>query len=395
MGAQMYKSTLLKLSSIVFCLLFANSVYAGITDGKFTTAQTWDVQWYISSGTLNASNFNNLYVSVNYTTQTSSAHRLTDTQQADLSANGRYLQFFESTTNSGTYGLASYNSNGTLYKVLHNTGSFRALADGAIFYNGNGFWGTLITLDEGYYKYDSDSFPVEINYPTNTQLANYTYDSTEPLAAGETASAPAAPTPVYSSGITQSQSTKRTSKLADTAAHGMEAHVNITGGSNTVYIDQHDAAQYLELTIIGNSNTVDIDQSDPTGVGTHFSDIVVDGNSNALDIKQQGTGSKTAFIGIDGNSNIANINQKDSGSHYLQLDLIGDGHTATILQEGSGSHEATVELSNGGGSWDFDLHQQGSTSKEYSLPHNMSDGSTTSGTCYVSAGCSLTVIQSD
>ena len=203
------------------------------------------------------------------------------------------------------------------------------------------------------------------------------------------------PTPVYSSGITAAQSTKRSSKLSDTAGHGMEAHVNITGGSNTVDIDQHDASHYLELTIIGNSNTVDIDQDDPAGVGTHFGDVVIDGNSNTLDLLQTGSGNKTAFIGIDGNSNTVDVIQKDSGQHYLQLDLIGDGHNANIIQEGSGNHEATIELENGGGAWDFDLNQKGTTGKEYSLPHSMSDGSTTSGTCYVAAGCSLTVIQDD
>ena len=202
-------------------------------------------------------------------------------------------------------------------------------------------------------------------------------------------------TPVYSSGITGAQSTKRSSKLSDTAAHGMEAHVNVTGNSNVIDIDQHDAEHYLELTIIGNSNTVDIDQDDTAGVATHFGDVVIDGNSNTLDLLQTGSGSKTAFIGVDGNSNTVDVIQKDSGQHYLQLDLIGDGHNATIVQEGSGSHDATIELENGGGAWDFNLNQKGTTDKEYSLPHSMSDGSTTSGTCYVAAGCSLTVIQDD
>ena len=201
-------------------------------------------------------------------------------------------------------------------------------------------------------------------------------------------------TPVYSSGITSTQSTKRTSKLNDTASHGMEAHVNVTGNSNVIDIDQHDAEHYLELTIIGNSNTVDIDQ-DTDANATHFSDVIVDGNSNTLDLLQTGSGGKTAFIGVDGNSNTVDVIQKDSGQHYLQLDLIGDGHDATIIQEGSGSHDATIELENGGGAWDFNLNQKGTTDKEYSLPHSMGDGSTTSGTCYVAAGCSLTVIQDD
>ena len=201
-------------------------------------------------------------------------------------------------------------------------------------------------------------------------------------------------TPVYSSGITGAQSTKRTSKLNDTATHGMEAHIDIDGNYNAVNITQAGDAHYLELGIVGNSNVVDIEQA-TTGSAMHYADITMDGSSNTLDILQTGTGPKTAFIGIDGDSNTADIIQKDSGSHYLQLDLIGDSHDATIVQEGSGNHEATVELTNGGGAWTFELNQQGSTSKEYSLPHSMSDGSTTSGTCYVSAGCSLTVTQQD
>jgi hypothetical protein len=174
----------------------------------------------------------------------------------------------------------------------------------------------------------------------------------------------------------------------------MEAHIDIDGNYNDVNITQAGDAHYLELGIVGNSNVVDIEQA-TTGSAMHYADITMDGTSNTLDILQTGTGPKTAFIGIDGDSNTAEIIQKDSGSHYLQLDLIGDSHDATIVQEGSGNHEATVELTNGGGAWTFELNQQGSTSKEYSLPHSMSDGSTTSGTCYVAAGCSLTVIQDD
>ena len=211
---------------------------------------------------------------------------------------------------------------------------------------------------------------------------------------GATSSAPVAATPVYSSGITAAQSTKRTSKLSDTAAHGMEAHINIDGNNNQIDVDQHNSAHYLELTIIGNSNAVDIDQN-TTLNATHFADVIIDGNSNTLDLVQSGTGNKTAFIGIDGDTNVADIIQKDGGQHYLQLDLVGDGHDATVVQEGAGNHEATVELTNGGGAWNFDLTQSGTTSKEYSLPHNMTDGTTTSGTCYVAAGCSLTVIQND
>jgi hypothetical protein len=373
---------------VVFCLLFANSVQAGILDLRLKVDQIFDVQWNISGGNLNASYFNYIYSSINYATQTTSAARWTAAQAADAGSNGRYIAFFNSTTNPGTYGMAVYNSDGSVYKIINNTGTFRALADGAIFYNGNGMWGTLITTEAGYSLGSSGSWAVTVNYPTNADLDAYVapaYSSDQ--------KAPPPPTPVYSSGITQAQNTKRTIKLSDAATHGMEAHIDITGNSNLVTVEQIGDAHYLELGIVGNSNTVDIEQA-TAGVGQHYLEANIVGSNNNLDIVQKDA-PKTAFVGVNGSYNTANVIQKDSGQHYLQLDLIGDGHNASVLQEGAGNHAATVELTNGGGAWTFDLTQSGSTSKEYSLPHGMSDGTTTSGTCYVSAGCSLTVVQND
>ena len=388
----MLSSTLRRLSSILFCLLFANTVYAGVLDLRLKVDQIFDVQWNISGGNLNASGFNYIYSSVNYATQTNSAARWTAAQTADAGSNGRYIAFFNSTTNPGTYGMAVYESDGTLYKIVNNTGSFRALANGAIFYNGNGFWGTLITTEAGYSRGGSGSWPVTVNYPTNAQLEAYVapaYSSNQ-TAPPPPPPPPPPPEPVYSSSITQSQASRRAANLPAT---GMEANINIQGNSNLVDIVQAGDAHYLELGIVGSSNAVNIEQASTVG-GTHYLETIVSGSNNDLDILQTDT-SKTAFVVVDGNHNTLDVVQKDLGNHYLDLTLVGDGHTANILQEGSGSHNATVELNNGGGAWDFDLTQSGNTSKEYSLPHAMSDGSTTSGTCYVAAGCTLSVIQND
>ena len=180
------------------------SVSAGITDLKLSTAQIFDVQWYISGGRLYASGFNYIYASVNYSTQTTSAARWTLAQTQDASANGRYIGFFNSTTNPGTYGMAVFNSDGTTYKIINNTGSFAALADGAIFYNGNGMWGTLITTGQGYNNGQSGNWAVTQSNPTNAQLQAYTPPSSTPLAAGQTAPPPGppppAPTAIYNTG---------------------------------------------------------------------------------------------------------------------------------------------------------------------------------------------------
>jgi hypothetical protein len=175
-------------------LLMCSNAFAAITDLKLSTAQIFDVQWNISGGRLNASGFNHIFASINYATQTASAARWTAAQTADAGANGRYIGFFNSTTNPGTYGMAVFNSDGTTYKIINNTGSFRALADGAIFYNGNGMWGTLITTGQGYTNGQSGNWAVTQDNPTNAQLQAYTPPSSTPLAAGQTAQ-PASPPP--------------------------------------------------------------------------------------------------------------------------------------------------------------------------------------------------------
>ena len=185
---------------LFLCLmLFSHlSVSAGITDLKLSTAQIFDVQWNISGGRLNASGFSYIFASVNYATQTNSAARWTAAQTAEANSNGRYIGFFNSTTNPGTYGMAVFNSDGTRFKTINNTGSFRALADGAIFYNGNGMWGTLITTGQGYNLGQSGSWAVTQDNPNNSQLQAYTPPSSTPLAAGQTAGPPPpAPTAIY------------------------------------------------------------------------------------------------------------------------------------------------------------------------------------------------------
>jgi len=213
-----------------------------------------------------------------------------------------------------------------------------------------------------------------------------------------TSSSSSSPTPSYSSGPTSAQQTRINSSISNvtTSGEGSKVDIDVTGNDNTIYIDQAGEPSYLLLDVIGNTNIVDIDQdaTGTTGYG-HYSEVIIDGDNNDLDLLQSGAGNKAAFVDIGGDDNVLDIIQRDGGSHYLQLDLIGDDHNANVLQEGSGNHAATVELTNSGGGWDFDLIQSGNTNKTYSLPHSMSDGTTTSGTCYNVSGCTLSVTQGD
>lgn len=207
---------------ILLMLLLCTNTFGAVTDLRLSTSQIFDVQWNISGGKLNTSGFNYIYASVNYATQTTSAARWTAAQTTDANSNGRYIGFFDSTTDPGTYGMAVFNTDGTKYKIINNTGSFRALADGAIFYNGNGMWGTLITTGQGYSNGSSGSWSVTQDNPTNAQLQAYVPPTTVPLASGQTATqANATATPVappnlgFESGNTSSWTISNTTGAAN------------------------------------------------------------------------------------------------------------------------------------------------------------------------------------
>jgi len=255
-------------------------------------------------------------------------------------------------------------------------------------YGSNG--GTIIVA-MGY-----DQFQTNLYY-TSRMTAFLTTVAEEEGLYSSSSSGSSSATPSYSSGPTSAQQTRINSHTSNVSLGGAnDITVDIDGDDNDVMITQAGEPSYLLLNVTGNLNNVDIDQNASTATTYgHYLETDIIGNSNILDITQTGSGQKSAFINYEGDSNDATIIQKDSGSHYLMLDLIGDGNDATITQEGSGSHEATVELTENGGSWTFILNQSGTTGKTYSLPHSMSDGSTVSGTCSTTAGCSLTVTQGD
>ncbi len=240
------------MKKILFALmLLCSNAFAGITDLKLSTAQIFDVQWYVSGGTLYASGFNYIYASVNYSTQTTSAARWTAAQTADAGANGRYIGFFNSTTNPGTYGMAVFNSDGSTYKIINNTGSFRALANGAIFYNGNGMWGTLITTGQGYSLGQSGSWAVTQDYPTNTQLQAYTPPSSTPLAAGQTA-APAGPPPPAPTAIYMNNATVKITRAIPTtnnspAGEGPNNAFDNNVGTKYLNFDKKNAGVTVQL----------------------------------------------------------------------------------------------------------------------------------------------------
>ena len=208
----------------------------------------------------------------------------------------------------------------------------------------------------------------------------------------------APPTPVYgSSAPSAAQQSRMNAKLAlVTAGQGDTVEADIVGDDNLVNIIQAGGISYLDLSITGNLNTFDSEQDVATGSHGYI-EATITGNSNDVDILQKGravdgTGDKAAILTITGDSNTVDIRQHGLGDKFLDLEITGDDHTASIFQNGAGDHTARVVL-DGTQPWNFDLTQNGATSKSYTLPHSMSDGASVSGTCAAVGGCNLTIVQ--
>lgn len=218
-----------------FVLTYASVANAAITDGKFGTGQMFDVQYYWSGTTLNASNFTRVF---------SSSGQLSTQFYTDMDTNNRYFGFFNSTTNPGEYGLAVYNSDGTLYQELHPNGTITALGADAIFYLGSGFYGTVIPTSQGYSMGASASFTAMDTNVDSNDLNNYTFASATPLAAGQSA-APATPTLVSINNLITT-----VFPTSNNSPTGEDASKAVDGNGSTKYLnfDRESAGFTVELS---------------------------------------------------------------------------------------------------------------------------------------------------
>jgi hypothetical protein len=253
--------------------------------------------------------------------------------------------------------------------------------------------------------------------PVNGGTYSASGGSTSGSAGGYT---PPPPAPTYSSGITVSQQTRKNSETAQrTGQSGNGIYIeqigdnnNITirqgvtitgknrielyanGNSNTLNLNQGYNADgslsnseynnhYQYLNISGSSNNITTKQINGSSTVGHFMETTVSGNTNTLNMTQQGVGSKTLFLNVNGGSNSVTTNQKDAGQHYLDITLIGNGHTVNGIQEGAGNHAATVNFTNSGGSSTLNMNQSGSTNQTYSINQS----------CANASGCSTTITQ--
>jgi len=367
---------------LLLLLLICNAAWADITQEHFSFAQVFDVQWYISGSTLNASGFNYLYASVNASGQLSAA-RLTSTQTNAYASAGDYLAFFHSSTNPGTYGLGVYDTNGNLVRTLDNTGSFVALANGAIFYNGNGSWGTLFTTAQGYSYGQGGSWTITQSYPSNTYMTNYTPPNTTPLAAGQSAPPAVTITSRVNSTITTTATSGATvytysqpitttnysdgsqtvvnngsaillsttttggssgpSTVQQSATNNAYATQNTMPSSSNIYIDQVGSNDHITINqnnryesiggvsqqamlVRGSNNTIVVNQGDPLNNQSTHNIVNIDAVS--------GSNSITVNQGTDSNGL---GNGYDTGYHYAGVSVNGVNNTVSVQQQNTGS----------------------------------------------------------
>lgn len=249
---------------------------ADITDGHFSTNQIFDVQYYWSGTTLNASNFIAPY-DMNFSHPTVGA--------------GQYFAFFNSTTNPGTYGLGLYNSDGTLAQVVHNTGTLQAIGPDALFYVGSGFFGTVITTSAGYNYGDSASFT---NMDTSVSAADatgYTWASTTPLSAGQTAGGGGAPTVVSTAAGTPVVSTSSSTGATTTTV------VDTPGVTSTVTTtsDARGTNDGRELTI--TRTTTQVSTTPVTRVTTDTTPVTTTTTTTPTTVTTYSDGSTTTTNG--------------------------------------------------------------------------------------------------
>jgi hypothetical protein len=332
-------------------LLVCTNAFGAITDGKFGINQIFDVQYWWNGNTLNASNFIAPY-NKNFQTVTTTA--------------GQYFQFFNSTTNPGTYGLKLMNSNGTQHSIVHDTGDITALGSGAIFYIGSGFFGNVITTAQGYNYGASAQFTNMDTDVTSSDLNNYTFASSTPLAAGETAGS-SSPT-VTSTSTTNSVSTSSTNSNTNNIT---VSRPTTTGNFNDVFVG---TTTVTTTTTTPVTTTTWSDGSTTTSNGTPtttssttyvitptygtaptYSRTAPNIGGNSIYIKQVTAGSNNSVtLEQDGNNNA--ITGTDSGwatlngnNNILSIKQFGQGNiTGVKMNAGSNNVDIKQQAANGG-----------------------------------------------
>lgn len=166
------------VAAAALVVLPTQSASAAISDCRFGARQVFDVQWSLNGTTLSTSDITFPYSNFGPFAPTPGPLQLSDA----IIAPTDYFEFFPSTTDPGTLGLALHAQDGTLRGVIQETGEFYALGTDVLFYLGSGFWGTVITTGEAYPHGSSVDFTVSTVNPTPAEVDAYDSCSADPIA---------------------------------------------------------------------------------------------------------------------------------------------------------------------------------------------------------------------
>jgi hypothetical protein len=218
---------------------------------------------------------------------------------------------------------------------------------------------------------------IYINQVGSNNTLNVTQDGNDNLIAGGTSTTNA----IVKSDITGNNNTTTMTQRGDNNA----ILFDITGDYNSTTVDQGGAAgsdgNRIEFNVNGDHNVLSLTQRHNNGVGTngHYLGLDVDGNYNNILTGQKDDGDKKAFISVQGNSNDIDLLQQGSGSHYVEID-VGSNQTVDVTQDGTGNHNASVSMT--GYASGLDLTQDSSTNQTYSINQN----------CLTVSGCGTTTV---
>ena len=218
---------------------------------------------------------------------------------------------------------------------------------------------------------------IYINQVGSNNTLNVTQDGTDNLIAGGTSTT----NTIVKGDVTGSNNTTTMTQTGDNNA----ILFDIVGDYNSTTVDQGGVAgsddNRIEFNVNGDHNVLSLTQRHNNGVGTngHYLGLDVDGNYNNILTGQKDDGDKKAFISVQGNSNDIDLLQQGSGSHYVEID-VGSNQTVDVTQDGTGNHNASISMD--GYAAGLDLTQDGSTGQTYSLEQ----------TCLNANGCGTTTL---
>jgi hypothetical protein len=205
-----------------------------------------------------------------------------------------------------------------------------------------------------------------------TLLNGTTFTSVEPNA-GSSAPPPPAPAPPEPTYPLASISANQSLKINQTNAITQNSiYINVTGSSNSVYIEQSSKQNQIRgvngaqaMTINGNSNSVTINQGTATTpIGKNLAEVSVTGDNNVVSLTQQ-QGSKYAEIVTNGLGNQISAQQKDTGGKSLFINALGNANNISTLQEGTANHFLDISAPFGGVT--ASVTQLGSSMKQFQL----------------------------